>query len=117
MNRLNKFNLEVAEDKTKIIRFGRKVYEEYKNGKGPKPPTFDFLGFTHYCSSRKDGSFRVKRKTSAKKFSNSLKRCKIWLMKNRTLPIDSKLYVGGSNIIANICTSCGHILSMNVEKP
>lgn len=88
VNRLSKFNLQIAEDKTKIIRFGRIVYDEYKNGKAPKPPTFDFLGFTHYCGCRKDGSFRVKRKTSAKKFRNSLKRCKIWLKKNRILPVD-----------------------------
>lgn len=87
INRLAKFNLEVAEDKTRIIHFGRNAYKDFKNGKGPKPPTFDFLGFTHYCSHRQDGSFRVKRKTSAKKFRNSLKRCSLWLKKNRILPI------------------------------
>ena len=85
--RLNKFNLQIAEDKTKIIYFGRKAYHENKyDGKG-KPPTFDFLGFTHYCSSRKDGNFRVKRKTSRKKFRASMLRCKTWLRENRTLPV------------------------------
>lgn len=88
VSRLDKFNLEVAEDKIRIIYFGRNAYEDFRNNRGPKPPTFDFLGFTHYCSHRQDGSFRVKRKTSRKKFRNSLKRCSQWLKENRTLPID-----------------------------
>ena len=41
--------------------------------KGTKAATFDFLGFTHYCSTNKSGKFRVKRKTSRKKFK---KKCK-----------------------------------------
>lgn len=92
MGRLAKFNLEVAEEKTKIIYFGERAYLESKNGgdddKGPKPPTFDFLGFTHYCSCRSNGNFRVKRKTSRNKFTSSLKRCKLWLKENRIIPID-----------------------------
>lgn len=87
INRLDKFNLEVAEDKTRTIYFGRNAYRDFKINKGPKPATFDFLGFTHYCSQRQDGNFRVKRKTSAKKFRNSLKRCTQWLKTNRVLPI------------------------------
>ncbi|MEH7549723.1 MULTISPECIES: group II intron reverse transcriptase/maturase [Bacillaceae] len=46
--RLKKFNLEIAEDKTKIIPFGR-FAEQNANQQGrSKPETFDFLGFTHY---------------------------------------------------------------------
>jgi hypothetical protein len=93
--RLAKFNLEVAEEKTKIIYFGERAYLESKNseddGKGPKPPTFDFLGFTHYCSCRRNGNFRVKRKTSRKKFTDSLKRCKLWLKENRITPVDETM--------------------------
>lgn len=37
--------------------------------RGERPGTFDFLGFTHYCSRTKDGKrFRMKRVTSRKKF-------------------------------------------------
>lgn len=62
--RLEKFNLSIAEEKTKIIAFGRFAEEESKReGKG-KPETFDFLGFTHYCSKSLKGAFRVKRQTS-----------------------------------------------------
>lgn len=84
--RLAKFNLEVAEDKTKIIKFGRfAATDKKKRGEG-KPETFDFLGFTHYCSNSKNGYFMVKRKTSKKKFNSSLKRVKEWLRKNLVTP-------------------------------
>lgn len=41
-------------------------------GKG-KPPTFDFLGFTHFCSKSRKAKYRVKRKTSRKKTTATLK--------------------------------------------
>jgi group II intron reverse transcriptase/maturase len=84
--RLSKFKLELADDKTKIIRFGRFAESEGKNTSAGKPETFDFLGFTHYCSKSAQGYFRVKRKTSRKKFKASLKRCKAWLRENLTTP-------------------------------
>ncbi|MGV8120618.1 MAG: group II intron reverse transcriptase/maturase [Candidatus Xenobiia bacterium LiM19] len=86
--RFKKFNLEVAEEKTKIIRFGRFAEKECKeNGEG-KPDTFDFLGFTHYCSKCRDGRFRVKRKTSRKKFKACLQRIKQWMQIKRTTSMD-----------------------------
>lgn len=80
IERLEMFSLEVAKNKTKIISFGRCAD---KNGQ-EKPPTFDFLGFTHYCSKSKKGKFRVKRKTSRKKVQAKLKKQKEWLKANRT---------------------------------
>jgi len=85
--RLKMFNLEIAEDKTKIIPFGRFAEENCKRKGNGKPPTFDFLGFTHYCSKSKSGKFRVKRKTSKKKVRAKLKECKEWLKANRTTDI------------------------------
>jgi RNA-directed DNA polymerase len=85
--RLKKFNLEIAEDKTKIIPFGR-FAEKYEKQKGnSKPATFDFLGFTHYCGKSKQGKFRVKRKSSRKKVQGKLKESKEWLKKNRNKDI------------------------------
>lgn len=60
--RLSKFGLEIAENKSKIIEFGRFAEENCKRRGDGKPETFDFLGFTHYCSKSKQGWFRVKRK-------------------------------------------------------
>lgn len=82
IERLGKFKLEIAEEKTKLIEFGRFAEERRKKrGKG-KPETFDFLGFTHYCSKSKMGKFRVKRKTSRKKFKAKLKGFAEWLYYN-----------------------------------
>ena len=81
IERLKTFNLEVAEGKSKIIAFGK------DNLNRLKPTTFDFLGFTHYTSKSKKGKFRIKRKTSRKKFTASLKRCKDWLRINRNMEI------------------------------
>ena len=85
--RLQKFNLEVAEDKTKIIPFGRFAEKDAKQKGNRKPATFDFLGFTHYCGESKRGYFRVKRKTSRKKLQGKLRETKEWLKKNRNKDI------------------------------
>src|SRR5690606_10125186 len=73
LKRLAKFNLEIAEEKTKIIAFGRSAEGESKRRGGGKPESFTFLGLTHYCSRSRDGRFRVKRKTSGKKFKQKVK--------------------------------------------
>lgn len=77
--RLSKFELEVAENKSKIIMFGR-FAEQDRNKLGlGKPETFDFLGFTHYCGKNRNGKFTVKRKTSKKKFKAKIKAFKQWV--------------------------------------
>lgn len=45
----------------------------------------NFLGFTHYCSKSKNGKFRVKRKTSKKKFAKKCKEVHRKIGKMRTL--------------------------------
>jgi RNA-directed DNA polymerase len=81
--RLEKFKLNIAEEKTKIIAFGRFAEEESKRAGGRKPKTFDFLGFTHYCSRSLKGAFRVKRQTSGKKFKQKVKAMKTWIRFNK----------------------------------
>jgi len=92
--RLRKFNLEVAKDKTRLISFGRFAKERNKNG---KVETFDFLGFTHYCSQSKNGKFRIKRKTSRKKFKAKVKEYKMWL-KDKSRKIKAKEIIKQTNI-------------------
>lgn len=83
--RLGKFGLEVEPTKTRVVKFGRFAVQNAA-AKGEKPETFDFLGFTHYCSTRRDGKgFRMKRVTARKKFSAKLKAFKEWLKKARTM--------------------------------
>lgn len=71
--RMRFFGLEMEESKTRLIEFGRFAATDRKRRGVGKPETFTFLGFTHYCATSHNGWFRVKRKTSRKKFT---KKCK-----------------------------------------
>ena len=71
-DRMGHFGLELEEEKSRLIEFGR-FAESNCAKRGTKPQTFTFLGFTHYCSKSAKGKFRVKRKTSRKKFSKKAK--------------------------------------------
>lgn len=84
--RLGKFNLEIAEEKTKIIEL-KKDSNDDDNDTDKGENSFDFLDFTHYVGKDKNGRKRVKRKTSKKKYKVSFLRCKEWMKKNRTTPI------------------------------
>ena len=74
VERMRKFGLELNEEKTRLIEFGRFAAENRaKRGEG-KPETFQFLGFTHICGRRrKDGRFIVLRKTAAKRLRKKVR--------------------------------------------
>src|SRR6266516_4354067 len=48
--RLAGFALELAEEKTRLIEFGRFAATNRASRGLPKPETFEFLGFTHICA-------------------------------------------------------------------
>lgn len=81
--RLAQFHLELEPSKTKLLEFGRDA-EESARGRGQRAGTFDFLGFTHYCGHTRHGHFKVKRKTSTKKYHAKLKETKEWLQGERS---------------------------------
>lgn len=84
--RLNQFGLEIAPEKTKILAFGSLAQHRAKERGERKAETFDFLGFTHYCTTTRSGKrFRTGRKTISKRMSAKLKLYKLWLQSNRTL--------------------------------
>ncbi len=86
--RLKDLGLEFAAGKTRLIEFGRYASENCKKKGKNKPDTFDFLGFTHYCSKSSDGKrFHVKRKTSKKKFKQKVREFKAWIKENRNKPL------------------------------
>lgn len=86
--RFKKFGLSVNREKTRLLEFGRFAVSNRKTKRQGKPETFDFLGFTHICSSRRsDGGFMLKRFTSAKKMTAKLKEIRRLLMKNRSRDI------------------------------
>lgn len=82
--RLSKFGLTLSQEKTRIIEFGKYAVENAKN-KGKKASTFNFLGFTHYCSKNRNGNFSLGRKTNRKKYATKLKEMNNWLKSVRNL--------------------------------
>ena len=83
-DRLEGFNLEVAPAKTKILEFGLFARGNARQ-KGQKPKEFTFLGFTHYCGKTRNGYFKLKRRTSHKKFGASIAKFTDWARRNRNL--------------------------------
>lgn len=81
-DRLAKFGLKIAEDKRKIIEFGRYVWEKAKR-ESKKVATFDFLGFTHYCDKTRKGKFKLGRKTASSKFRQKMVAMNQWLKEIR----------------------------------
>lgn len=84
--RVKHFGLELEESKSRLIEFGGYA-EERRKREGKKPETFTFLGFTHYCSRSRNGKFRVKRKTSRKKFARKCKEVHRKIIEMRTCPL------------------------------
>jgi len=82
--RLGKFGLKIAKDKSRIIEFGRTVWQKAQR-EGEKVATFDFLGFTHYCDRTRKGAFKLGRKTARKKFIQKIKEMNQWLKNVRNL--------------------------------
>lgn len=85
--RLARFSLSVAEEKTKLIRFGRFARRDCQRRGEGAPQTFDFLGFTHYCGTSRAGRFKLKRKTSTKKLRGKLQDLNRWFWKQLSTPI------------------------------
>ena len=79
--RLAKFGLEISEEKSQIIKFGR--YAGKESGK------FDFLGFTVISGVTRKGTYVPKHQTSAKKLKAKKRKAKQWIKMNMHTPIGS----------------------------
>lgn len=85
--RLKKFNLELQDEKTRLIEFGRcAVKDRASRGEG-KPETFNFLGFTHICGKKRKGQFCVLRQTMKKRMRAKLKALNIEMKRRMHIPI------------------------------
>jgi RNA-directed DNA polymerase len=89
--RLAKFTLQVHPEKTRLIEFGRFAAERRaKRGEG-NPETFDFLGFTHICGTKRDGKgFQLRRKTKCKRRQATINKIAETLRRIRHTPIDEQ---------------------------
>src|SRR6516165_9020939 len=81
-DRFRKFGLELAEEKTRIMPFGRFVRGNLAKT-GQKPDTFDFLGFTHICGTDRGGKFALVRVPCDKSRRKFLAKTKEWLKQHR----------------------------------
>jgi len=87
--RFGKYGLTIHPEKTRLVPFGRPGRRLPRPGHQaePSPGSFDFLGFTHFWSRSKAGSWVVKRKTAGSRFHRAVKRIAEWCRLNRHLPI------------------------------
>jgi group II intron reverse transcriptase/maturase len=84
---LRSFGLELNEDKTRLIRFGRFArLNRAERGEG-KPETFTFLGLQHICASAKGGWFDIRRITVADRRRKKLREIKQELRRRMHDPV------------------------------
>lgn len=82
--RLERYGLSLAEDKTRMIRFSRLHMED--------KTWFEFLGFEFQWGTNRAGKPQVLKRTSKKKFRNSLKRFSEWCKSNRNMRMTELFY-------------------------
>jgi len=84
--RFARYGLELHPEKTRMVEF-QAPDRDGDDRKGPRPGSFDFLGFTHYWGRSRKGTWVVKRKTAANRFCRVLTRLNLWLRKYRHEPV------------------------------
>jgi group II intron reverse transcriptase/maturase len=76
-HRMGKFGLELSAEKTRILKFSKFRMEEKQR--------FDFLGFEFSWGKSFSGKPQIKRRTSRKKLTKSVKMFTEWCKKNRCM--------------------------------
>jgi RNA-directed DNA polymerase len=85
--RLGDFGLELNEDKTRLIQFGRFArMNREERGEG-KPESFTFLGFQHICAENSLGRFEVRRITEGERRRKKLLEIKQELRRRMHEPV------------------------------
>ena len=86
--RLGDFKLSLHSGKTQLIEFGRFAKSNREQRGVGKPKSFDFLGFTHICSIRRDnGKFKLMRESIKKRLRDKIKQIGNTLMQYRHKPL------------------------------
>jgi RNA-directed DNA polymerase len=86
--RFGRFGLTLHPDKTRLVDFGWPLYPRGgSSAGGPRPGTFDFLGFTHFWGKSRKGRWIIKRKTAKTRFSRAVTRIAHWCRRARHQPI------------------------------
>ena len=85
--RFARFGLELHEDKTRLLEFGRHAVERRRQQGLGKPQTFTFLGFTFIIGKSRRGAFLLKRKTRSDRMRVRLREIKEQLRRRMHDPI------------------------------
>jgi group II intron reverse transcriptase/maturase len=86
--RFEKYGLQRHTGKTRLVPFGQPTDPTGNSGdEGTPPGPFDILGFTHYWGQTRKGRWVIRRQTSRKRFSRSLKAISQWCRKNLHEPL------------------------------
>jgi group II intron reverse transcriptase/maturase len=86
-DRFTAFGLTLHPEKTRLIEFGRYAASNRKKRDEDKPETFNFLGFTHICSTNRRDDFFLKRITIRKRLCNKIKEITENLRKRMHRPV------------------------------
>lgn len=84
---LRAYGLELNEEKTRLIRFGRFARQNRAEQGEGKPESFTFLGLQHICGSNRLGRFEVRRITDGKRRRKKLQELKQELRRRMHAPI------------------------------
>ena len=77
--RLEQFALELHEEKTRLLEFGRHAAARRQRRGLGRPETFTFLGFTFICGKSRRGAFQLQRKTRRDRMRATLRGLKVQL--------------------------------------
>jgi group II intron reverse transcriptase/maturase len=89
--RMREFALELHPEKTRLLEFGPYAAERRRRAGLGKPETFNFLGFTHICATkRSNGRFTVLRQTMRKRLQAKLREVKAELRRRMHAPIPAQ---------------------------
>jgi len=89
--RFARFNLELAEDKTRLLLFGR-FAAVMRARQGRRPEIFEFLGFKHVCGVDRSGKFALIRIPTVRSCRKFLLRTQEWLDQHRHWPKRAQQY-------------------------
>jgi len=96
--RFEKYGLTLHPEKTRLIEFGRQALTKSEKPGGTKPPTFDFLGFTHLCKRSRNGKFTIHLRTMRKRLRRSLAEITAWCREHRHDPVEEQQKVLNSKL-------------------
>jgi hypothetical protein len=93
--RFTRFRLTIHPEKTALIAFKR---PPSRNRSAGGTGTFDFLGFTHYWATTRQGYWVIKRKTVGKRLRRFMQESWTWCRENRHAQLQEQHRTLGSKL-------------------